>query len=575
MPVTGAVFNSAGQISTEYVPGAYSRIDTVLGSSGLTSFSNLVIMGEGYGPKPQVLQQYNNVSQAMNAIYGGPLQDAVRLAFNPGNGFTPQQIYVMVVNSSTNSTSYLVNSTPSNIIELSSVQYGVQSNQLTHQLSNGTTVGKKLVLTFKTQIETYDNLDQALMTIQVTGAGATAATLTITNTSAAQTFVTTVTGGSTASLNINLANFLYIGDLVAYINNQTGYTATVGAGFSNVPVTQLDQVSALNILSSAQTLHGIEWAIINAVNNGSQLATAMDVSGTNGVQPPSNDSAPVYFTGGGNGTYLSTDWTNALTALQAENVQIIATPDATLATMSAISAHCTFMSSTDQRKERQFIVGGAVGDALTLAITNSQSLNNYLGMYVFNGGWQFNINGVLTEYGASYAACMLAAMASAVSINVPLTRKTLNFVTLEQKLNQTDLVQAIQGGVAPINYNVSGIATMIRQVTTYQASNLIYNEFSMVREANYISYDLRNYLDPIFIGNPTVKTMLGTIQGAVQSRLNQYRDTLGIITTDSSGNSWWNLIISIAGDVANVDFDANLTAPLNFIFATSHLHIST
>ncbi len=570
----GAVFNSAGQISTEYVPGAYSRIDTVLGSSGFSSFQNCVIMGQGYGPKPQTLIQFNTIPQALATLYGGPLLDAVRLAFSPGNGITPQQLYIMVVNSSTNATSYLTAST-NNIIELSTVAYGVQANQVTHLLSAGTTTGKKLVITYKTQTETYDNLDQQLMTIECTDGAATAATVTIVNTTATQTLTTSITGGTTAALNINLANYLTIGDLVAYINNQTGYAATVGAGYTNTAVTELDQVSALSILGSATTLHGIEYAIINAVNQGSQIVTAADVSGTAGVQPPSNDTATVYFSGGSNGTYQATDWTNALTALEAENVQLVTTPDPTLSVMSAISDHCTFMSSTDQRKERQFVVGGAWGDPTTTAITNSQSLNNYLGMYVFNGGYQFNSSGVLTQYGASYAACMLAAMKSGVSINVPLTRKTLNFVSLEQKLNQTDLVTLIQGAVAPVSYNVNGVANMVRQVTTYQAPNLIYNEFSMVTEANFISYDLRNYLDPLFIGNPTIKTMLGTLKGAVQSRLNSYVSDLGIITTDANGRTWWNLTVTVSGDIATVDFDANLTAPLNFVFATGHLHTST
>ncbi len=570
----GAVFNSAGQISTEYVPGVYSRVNTVLGSAGFSSFQNCVIMGEGYGPKPQTLVQFNTIPQALNTLVGGPLLDAIRLAFSPGANVTPQQLYIMCVNSSLNATSYLV-SGANNIIELSTKTYGVQANQVTHLLSGGTTTGKKLVLTYKTQTETYDNLDQQLMTLECTDSSSTAATVTIVNSSAAQTLTTAITGGTTAALNINLANYTSIGDVVAYINNQSGYTATVGAGYTNTSINELDQVSAVSILGTAATLHGIEYAIINAVNQGSQIATAADVSAANGIQPPSNDSATTYFSGGSNGTYQATDWTSALTALEAENVQLIATPDPTVSVMSAISDHCTFMSSTNQRKERQFVVGGAIGDSTTTAITNSQTLNNYLGMYVFNGGYQFNSSGVLTEYGASYVACMIAAIKSAVSINVPLTRKTLNLVSLEQKINQTDLQTLIQGAVAPVSYNVSGVANVVRQVTTYQAADLIYNEFSMVTEANFVQYDLRNYLDPLFIGNPAIKTMLGTLKGAVQARLNSYVDNLGIITTDANGRTWWNLTISISGDVANVDFDANLTAPMNFTFITGHLHTST
>ena len=574
MSVGGRTFSSAGVSTVEYIPGAYSRVDAVNGGAGFVAFGNCVIMGQGYGPQPDVLMQYTTLSQAMNAIYGGPILDAVRFAFNPGNGVVPQQVFVMVVNSSLQSTAYAVNSTPANIIEFTSQQYGLHTTQITKQLQAGTTTGVKLTLTFKTTTEVYDNIDQALMTVQCTGASVTAATLTIVNNNTTNTFDTTVTGGTTASLSISLGNFDTIGDLVAYINNQPGYTATVGAGYYNTPVTQLDQVSTIDILTSAQTLYGIEWAIINTVNSNSGLVTAQDVSGTAGIQPPVYDTSPVYLAGGSNGTYQATDWTTALTALEAENVQYVATPDSTLSVITAISAHCTLMSSTNERHERQFFAGGSWGDTTSTALTNANSINNYLGSYVFNGGYQYDINGNLAQYGASYGACMLAAMKSAVSTNVPLTRKTLSWISLEQKLNESTLVSLIQGSVLPVSYNVNGVPTVVRQLTTYQADNLMYNELSMVTEMNFVQADLRNYLDSLFVGNPTIKTMLGAIKGAVQTRLNSYV-TLGIFTQDSAGNTWWNLSVQISGDTATIDFDANLTAPMNFLFITAHLHVAT
>lgn len=169
---------------------------------------------------------------------------------------------------------------------------------------------------------------------------------------------------------------------------------------------------------------------------------------------------------------------------------------------------------------------------------------------------------------------MLAAMKSAVSTNVPLTRKTLSWISLEQKLNESTLVSLIQGSVLPVSYNVNGVPTVVRQLTTYQADNLMYNELSMVTEMNFVQADLRNYLDSLFVGNPTIKTMLGAIKGAVQTRLNSYV-TLGIFTQDSAGNTWWNLSVQISGDTATIDFDANLTAPMNFLFITAHLHVAT
>jgi len=190
---------------------------------------------------------------------------------------------------------------------------------------------------------------------------------------------------------------------------------------------------------------------------------------------------------------------------------------------------------------------------------------------VFNGYKQYNVNGVVTNFDASYAACLLMGIKCAAAINMPLTSKTLNVLSLENKLSNTTMNTLIENGVAPVNYNSQGLPVCIRQVNTYQTDDLLWNEFSMVTEAYFANRDLRTYLEGLFLGQPG-NIGAGVIKGAVTSRLQQYVD-LGIFSTDSNNVSFWAVTVSISGDAAVIDYDAYITAPLNFGFITSHFNL--
>lgn len=85
---------------------------------------------------------------------------------------------------------------------------------------------------------------QGVMTIQVTEAGVTAATLTITGT----LFSTTITGGTAPGLSIDKTQFTTISQLVDFINAQTGYVAAVvDASQQNEPLSVMDRQTAVDI----------------------------------------------------------------------------------------------------------------------------------------------------------------------------------------------------------------------------------------------------------------------------------------------------------------------------------------
>ena len=561
MSIGYRTFQSAGKISQHIIPGAFSRIDSVKGAGGLVSANNGVIMGQGYGLKPATLYQFNSSPEAMNALYGGPLKEAVRLAFDPGSDLTPQKLFVMAVNAAVQSFGYLKQGVD-NMIKLLAEGYGLHTNMITMKLETGTSYGKKLTLTFKDIVEQWDNIRQQMLTIQYTGG---ACTMTIVNNATTHTLVTSVGG-----LNLDLTAYPTIGELVAYIASQTNFTCVAIAGAENLSPTTLDQVSALDINTSAKTVEATMYAIINTINAYSNLVSASDVSAAIGIKIPDN-LVQTYLTGGANGTYSGTEWTAALLALEAQDIQFISTPDGTSSVHAAIKTHCALMSGVTKRKERQFIVGAVWGEVAETSIAAAITLNSYHGMYVVNGGTQRDINGTIQNWGASYVACMLMAMKCAGSINMPLTSKVLNLISLENALADSAVESLLANGCCVINYNDTRLPAVVRQLNTYQTDDLKYNEFSMVTEMFYASRDLRTQLQNLFIGNPMIRTAKGILLGAVKDKLQQYVD-IGIFTADSQDRTFWNVIVRSVGDTVYVDYDANITAPINFIFVTAHMH---
>lgn len=568
MSLNYRTFQSAGQISQHIIPGGYSRIDSVKGASGLASANNGVVMGQCKGGKPTTLLQFNSISEAVATLRSGALMEAVRLAFNPGGGLSPQRIFAMRVNTATQAALNLVNSA-NTMITLTSQDYGLYVNQIKVTVAAGTNYGRKVTIEYQSDpIETYDDIRKQSFTIQYS---AGACTMTIVNSSGGQTLVSSVGG-----LSIDLNDYDTIGELAAYINAQTNFTCSAIAGSENDSPLELDGASAVDINGSAYVAESSMQAMIDAINAGSARVTAAAANGANSRAIVDTLSA-TFLTGGTEGTYGTTDWTAALTQLESEDVQFISTPDSSASVHAAIKSHCETMSAVTGRKERQFLVGapyktGTVATEISTAVAAAIALNSKNGLYAFNGGTQYDVNGDIQQYGGSYAACMLMGAKVALAINQPLTFKELNFIELEWKLSDSQLETLLRNGVAAVNYGSNGIPHLVRQFNTYQTNDLKYNEFSVVTEMYFASRDLRQSLEELYTGQPGTAVAAGVLDGAVRARLQIYED-LGIFIKDpSTGLSFWNVQIVLNSDQVFIDYDAYITMPVNFEFITNHFH---
>ena len=569
MSLNFRTFQSAGRISSHIIPGAYSRISSVKGAAGLASANNGVVMGRSTGGEPTTLLQFNTIAEAVSVLRGGELMEAVRFAFDPGGGLNPQRVFAVRVNSALQAARNLVDGSADPMIELRSLDYGIYTNQIKATLEDGTTAGKRLTVEFQSdEPEVFDDIIRRSFTIEYT---AGACTMTIVNSSGAQTLTT-----SAAPLGIDLNDFPTIGALAAYINDQTDFVCTPFSGQENASPLELDAVTTVDINTAPYVAQSTFQAIIDAVNAGSARLGASAVNAANDRVIPENLTTS-YLTGGSEGSYTASEWSDALEMLEAEDVQFISTPSSDAAVHASISTHCSMTSSVTGRKERQFLLGapwktGTASTEIANAVSAAQDLNSFNGLYAFNGGRRRDVNGVIRNYGASYAAVMMMGQKMALAINQPLTFKELNFIDLEWSLTESQIENLLKNGVAAVNYAPNGRPRLVRQLNTYQTNDLKYNEFSVVTEMFFASRDLRIFLENRFIGQPGTSLTGGVLRGAVESRLQLYEELGVFIRHPVEERSWWNVDISISGDTVFIDYDAYVTLPVNFQFVTSHFH---
>ena len=251
----------------------------------------------------------------------------------------------------------------------------------------------------------------------------TTGTMTINST----TLTTTVTGGSGTSLSLTLSQFTTIGQVAAFINSQTGYTATPIPSSAQLPPSALDHVTAIGIASTAATDQPGRVKD-SAFTFQSVLATSTAVSFTPTAVAGLPDPAPTaYLTGGLLGPTLAADIVNAIAQMAGIQVNIIvplfsqdATADIAAGntdpgstyTISAINellkSHCIQYSTPTLKHNRTAIL--FLQWNICKRKAQAQSLASYRIALTFQQVTQVNSAGVNTLFLPWYAACVAAGM---------------------------------------------------------------------------------------------------------------------------------------------------------------------
>ena len=575
MGVSPAIFESAGQRSEHYVPGVYGRSFNVSSPSGISA-GNLCIMGKSNGGEPYKMLEFGSLADAQQALVGGELLDAIGYAFSGSTTYVPSKVYAMRVNNGTQS-SVTLKSGATDLLTLKSWDWGVHTNQLKILIANGTVANsKKITLAYKNQTEVIDNIVKAALEVNYLGDGVSP-TVSVGTDNISFGAMTDPEAPDTPepvdTLTVSFADFDTLDALAAYVNEGDAWYLTVVGNNDSMKSVNLDTVTNAAVADDGTTLYANFVSFLEAISSMEYIGK-VEILDANTRQVPDNTDAYVYFTGGTIGSYGTQQWTDALTALELEDVQIIATPSTDSAVHALISQHCTSMSNVMNRKERTAILGGPIGMSDAAAIEEAVGLNNRLISLCCDNPIKVNlISGNTETLSGAMLGVMLAAMESAMSPNTPLTFKVLNVLGFTKIRNVTNITSLIKAGILVCNSNPENLSEYIciRALTTFQGDDLINNERSMVREDLFMNRDLRAQFKPV-IGTAGISTnaAIRTLENrAAEWALNGY-----IVPTDSNENVW-DIKVRIDGDKVYITYSRYLTAPVNFVFITAINHIYT
>jgi hypothetical protein len=566
MAVGPAIFQSAGQRTEHYVPGAYSRSTAIGGSEDGVPANSGVILGRSKGGKPRELFIFSSQEEAEETLVGGDLFKAVAHAFNPSPDYSPQALRAMVVNGNTQSES-VMSSGDTPVLNLKSSGYGVIMNQLKRQLTDGSNPGtKKIVFALGDQKDSIDNIGKKSISLQYTGSGS-AANVTITNNS-----LSLAVTGAEDGITISFEDFPTIDELVSRINDTGKFAAVQLDPEANVPANELDAVSGQDVKNSAAVLKSDFYALFHALENSIYIGKG-NVEKEDGAENtmPDNDTDFVYFEGASAGTYTINDWADALGALEAENIQIVSTPSTDHAVHTLISNHCTAMSNVQNRKERTAILGGSIEEMIEEAISFAATLNNKLVSYCYPAiSAASPITGEAEDLPASYFACKLLGMEASVAVNEPLTWKTVGVLKFLKKLKTSEMEKLIIGGVLCGGTTDENRLAVIRAMTTYQGRQLQLVERSMVREDLYMNRDIR-MIYSTGVGRPATEKISDT-EKTLQDAARNWKGE-GLIVPNDNGENIWGVKARKSGDKTIISFNRNLTAPQNFFFITAYNYV--
>jgi hypothetical protein len=335
---------------------------------------------------------------------------------------------------------------------------------------------------------------------------------------------------------------------------QTGTTAT-----GSFTITSVASTTGINQgMSVTGTGIGGGAVVVSVVTN-----TSVTVS----VACTAVGTVSLTYSQSGNegGTPTQTDYQNALNNICAYNsIQLLGVMTGNAAVQSALATHCTNMSGIVGRMERQFIVGSTWGDSYATKAAQAAALNNTLGSFVSVGTTRYDINGVVQNYDGFYTAAMLLGMTAGSPITTPLTNKTLNILGTEIGLSTADKTNHITAGMIAVAKSDVGGFRVVRGVTTYQGQNKIFNEFSAMRTALFVTVDHRNWVESA-IGIAGSTSALENIKNRAQGRLEYYVENGYLVVDPAFGNAYRNFTFTVIGDTVQISYEGTLVLPVNFI----------
>lgn len=584
-------------------PGPYSFTSVKDdGAGAITSEGAILIVGEADKGAPgdqEGIKIYESAQfgALVDEFGSGPIVDVARAARVPSktNGVQgAQQFLIWKTNSSTQASLNLEDGSANDIMALTSRNWGESENLINVTVALGSSANKRQITVERGDVkeELSENAEQAQIEIQYTGAGS-AATLTISGaTLAAKTLTTSVTGGPGGEALSIALNGKTIKDIVDLISANAAYTVTLkNASGSVVPATDLDVVTAIDILTTAQSLYRNLKELEDIINSESELISALAIQNVAGIPQV---SAKAFLSGAVKGASATSDFSAGFAASLSKQWNVcvpaisrdaagditdgLTDPSSAYdvdAVIAALDTHLRLRGNIKNKREALAICGhrdSTIQNSYDVSQATASELIQLCVEDVLVSGADSNLEWKFPHVQAG----LMAGIRLGTEVGEPLTNKLLNCNGIGHVVDSdtglstgdfdpnTDFDVAIDNGILFAEEISGGISVVVDNTTYGKDQNFVFNRGSVMEAAQWIARALRARTS-IFIGSKTGAGLRTAIETALTSELTQlFKDRI-TSPSDDAAEGYKNLVVTISGNTANVSVHVKPVQGLDFV----------
>lgn len=524
------------------LPGAYYQDDvTAAAANAPPTTPPMLVLGYGWGPKPQTPVTFTSPADFAKAVRGAPVGAFIPFIANPSPVQNGAQLVTFIdVSRNTTSLAALVASGALGAQTLlTSALYGPPSNQLSYQVSAGSAAGLKLTITDNYGGSRYvgDNLTVPFQ-LAYSGQASGGVNYSVVTSGNAPAFsVSSPVPSESVTIPIGSGAYATVATLVEALNGTGSYYAvglsSTGGQLPSNFLTATGSVSLAIPVSGALQYTNVRAYLQEIAFWVNQFAGA---SVTAAVSGSAQDSAtwlpvtgvPAFFSGATGVPPVNSDYASGLAAaLTVPAWTVFADSNAT-AVQALVAQHCEIASSPPYGMWRRGFTGSSVGDTVATTVVNATNLDSLQMVYVYPGVYRTNTNtGQNQLYGGLYAAAAAAAMATGNIVALPLTNKVLNGNGVEAanaglQLTASQLSTLQNAGVMALwqTAQFNGPPTILSDVTTWQVDDNVENTSAQQVACRYwLAYSVVTTLRR-YVGTIATPTTEATILNALKRLLN-------------------------------------------------------
>lgn len=444
-----------------------------------------------------------------------------------------------------------------------------------------------------------------VLSLGYAGASATAATMSINQ--ATKRLTTSITGVSGANLSIDLSQFADIATLVNFINAKPGYIAVVDAQLGSQPISILDEVSAVGILSQEVAGLGIAPATVpgRVKKDLKEVSDYFAASSYVEAQIFARRGLPevqakFFLANGSKGATSAAAITAALDQFAKVRINSVVplfsrdaeadvaegfTDEASSymidAIHAAVKSHCILMSNTKNRSERHCML--AIRSSFADVKVKSGNLGSARAQLVFQDVRAALSDGQVKWHQPHVLAAGVAGMRSGAEVGLPLTFKFMNISGLRHTASplralpsevvvdfdpRTQADEGIIAGVTFLEAPQSGGFRLVLDNTTYNKDdNWLLNRGSVAHAADVIAFDFRRRMEQIIVGQRNSDFTAASIRSIAESLMAGYSDQRLTAKTEDAPNGFKQLSVRLEGNVVRISVTLVLAEGIDFVLS--------